>query len=53
MRLEAKSIAVISEMGSGRKPWTMGRGQGTTLGRRMGTGSLGRRDPDLHKRRRE
>lgn len=30
MRLEAKPMAVISEMGSGRKPWTMGRGHNHT-----------------------
>ena len=41
VRTEATSIAVISDMGSERKPRTTGRQYWTTLGRRVGTGSWG------------
>lgn len=41
VRTEATSMAVISDMGSERKPWTTGRPYWTTLGRRVGTGSWG------------
>lgn len=40
MRTEATSIAVISNMGSERKPRTTGRQYWTTLGK-SGTGSWG------------